>query len=227
MINNWRVTIDLLTPLAEKPPQLDSLLIWELANRRGFNHGVKLTKSNKLDEQTREIYNSLPLSKITISGVNVFRCSSPVYFTVFESVERQAKRFECDKMATLLAPQERRGLLVSSGPYKMRFSPIRTLLIPQIVYLFRGDKHEVRKILKSITAIGRLRNIGYGVVKNIIFDEVEEDQSVFAKDGDNRILMRPIPTVDDEDLIGCRKTFGACRPPYWHPDNYQEILEPC
>jgi CRISPR type IV-associated protein Csf3 len=221
MLKNWRLTVNMLTPLAVKPPALDALLMWELSNRVGLNHAEKLTRGIPLSQVKK--CEHLPLCKKTIAGVDVFRCSDPIYRIEYEYHERQAKRFECDKMALLLRETERKSLLTASGPYKMRFVPIRCMLIPKVVYFFRGDKTEVNKLLKGVFAIGKHRNIGYGFVRDFEFQEMEEDYSVFS----GNVLMRSIPFVDDLTIQGARRSYGACKPPYWHPDNYMEILEPC
>ncbi len=226
MLKNWRLTINMLTPLAVKPPALDALLMWELSNRIGLNHAEKVTRGIPLSQVKK--CEHLPLCKKTIAGIDVFRCSDPIYKIEHEYHERQAKRFECDKMALILKETERKSLLVASGPYKMRFVPIRCMLIPKVVYFFRGDKAEVNKLLKSVFAIGKHRNIGYGFIRDYCFDEMQEDYSVFAPGEDGKkILMRSIPIVDDPDIIGAKRSYGSCKPPYWHPDNYMEVLEPC
>jgi CRISPR type IV-associated protein Csf3 len=234
MLKNWRLTINMLTPLAVKPPALDALLMWELSNRIGMNRSDELNLKNAGEFMPEKLTRDTPLSQVkkcehlplckkTIAGVDVFRCSDPIYRIEHEYHERQAKRFECDKMALLLREEERKSLLIASGPYKMRFVPIRCMLIPKVVYFFRGDKVEVRKLLKGVFALGKHRNIGYGFVKDFELEETQEDHSVFAGD----VLMRSIPFVDDPKIKGARRSYGACKPPYWHPDNYMEILEPC
>jgi CRISPR type IV-associated protein Csf3 len=228
----------MLTPLAVKPPALDSLLMWELSNRIGLNRSdelnlkredtfmpQKLTRQIPLSEAKK--FDKLPLCKYTIGGVDVFQCSDPIYQIEHEYHEHQAKRFECDKMALLLRESERKSLLIASGPYKMRFVPIRCMLVPKVVYFFRGDKAEVNKLLKSIFAIGKHRNIGYGFIQSYEYEEMEENYSVFFRVGEQKILMRCIPLVDDSTIKGARRSYGACKPPYWHPDNYMEIMEPC
>lgn len=33
--------------------------------------------------------------------------------------------------------------------------------------------------------------------------------------------------VYDQSIIGAIRSYGACKPPYWHNSNYMEVLEPC
>ena len=224
MLNNWKLTIHMIAPISEKPPMLEALLMWELSRRLGLCK-EDLTRDTLLCD-VREL--GIPICKKTISGIDVFQCSNPIYKAEYEYHEHQAKRFECDKMALLLDPQERKTLLVASGPYKMRFAPVRTMLIPKVVYFFRGDKYEVNKLLKGVSFIGKLRNIGYGRISHFEFEQTEQNLSIFADDDSGyQVLMRTIPLVDDKTIKGAFESYGACRPPYWHPDNYMEVLEPC
>lgn len=220
MLANYKLTIHLLTPISEKPPMLDALLIWELSKRLGLSKSEDLSRSTPLSE-IKEI--GIPICQKTIQGVDVYQCSNPIYKVEYEYYEHQAKRFECDKMALLLDPHEQKTLLTASGPYKMRFAQVRTLIIPKVIYFFRGDKYEVRKILKSVLSLGRLRQIGYGRVSHFDIEEVKENYSIFA----GNVLMRTIPYYEDDDIKGAIKGYGACRPPYWHPENYMEVWEPC
>jgi hypothetical protein len=224
MLNNWRLTINLVSPLAVAPPALDALLMYEIMFRMSLNHAERVTRGVSLKQVKK--CGCLPLSRITIAGVDVFRCSNPIYKIEHEYHEHQAKRFECDKMSLLLKESERKSLLIASGPYKMRFVPVKCMVVPKVVYYFRGDRIEVNKLLKGVPAIGKLRNIGYGVVGGLEYDEMEEDYSVFVKQGEQKLLMRTIPLIEDKMIIGARRFYGACKPPYWHPDNYMEILEP-
>jgi hypothetical protein len=225
MLNNWKLTFHLISPISERPPMLEALLMWELSKRLGFSGREDLSRSTPLN-QIKDI--GIPICKKTIAGIDVFQCSNPIYKIEYEYHENQAKRFECDKMALLLDKRERKSLLVASGPYKMRFVPIRTMLIPKVIYFFRGDRHEVNKILKSVLYLGRLRNIGYGRISHYEFEQVENNYSIFAEsEGGKQVLMRTIPLIDDSSIIGAVKSYGSCRPPYWHPENYMEVLEPC
>ena len=220
MLANWKLTVHMLTPISEKPPMLEALLTWELAKRLGLSGGEDLSKATPINK-IKEL--GIPLCKKTICNVDVFQCSNPIYRIEHEYHERQSKRFECDKMASMLDPREQKSLLTASGPYKMRFVPVRTMLVPKVVYFFRGDKKEVNKLLKSVLYLGRLRNIGYGRISHFEYEETEVNYSIFA----DNVLMRTIPYYNDKSIKGAVKSYGACKPPFWHPDNYMEVWEPC
>jgi hypothetical protein len=97
------------------------------------------------------------------------------------------------------------------------------------VWFFRGDKHEVRRILKSVYYIGKYGRIGYGVVSGWEYEDMgENDFSIFAPTEEGRVLMKTIPNGPEiRDVVGYRVSFGGGVPPYWHPDNYMEIAVPC
>ena len=226
MIGNWKVTAWLSSPLAGEPPYLDAILEGEMAFRLGKKHHNKLTRDTPLTEITRV---PIPLAKRTIAGRDVYACSNPIIPTPnSEWVDRSSKRLDSDMIALLLSPGERKSIGTTSGSYKQRYAPIRIRLIDRICWFFRGDKYEVRRILKSVFAVGQYRKIGYGIVHSWEYEEIEKDFSIFADEGTNRILMKTIPAGNEvKNVIGYRLGFGGVCSPYWHPENYMEIAVPC
>lgn len=226
MLKNWKVTAWLSSPLAGEPPQFDAILAWELSRRLGHKHSKKLTRSIHLSDI--EIP-PIPLSIKTINGINVHRCSNPIIPDPYsEWVERLSKRIDTHKISFLLAPENRKSLLISSGPYKMRYVPERIRLIDRVCWFVRGDKKEINKLCKSIIAIGKHRNIGYGIIEKWTYDEIEEDWSITAMRHGKPVLMRTIPVGPNlQNITGYKKTFGSPCFPYWHPENYMEIAVPC
>jgi hypothetical protein len=227
MLKNWKLTVKLLTPIIGEPPFLDALLMEEMAFRLGNNSGgEKLTRStDKRDFKDIPI----PLCKKTLNGFDVYRCSDPICKVIYSEMHHHSKRFDCDEAAQLLYPSERKSILTSSGPYKMRYTPELVNTVPQIVYFFRGDRVEVNKLLKAKKYIGKKRNVGYGWVDSYEFDEQEEDLSMVYTVNEENYLMKTIPANHGMGIKFCnaRGTFGACVPPYWHPQNQMDIIKPC
>jgi hypothetical protein len=225
MIANWKVTAWLSSPLAGNPPQFDAILGWELARRLGYKHARKLTRDIRLSGV--EIP-PIPLAKRTINGVDIFCCSSPIMpEPSAEWVDRISKRINTDEIALLLAPEYRKSLLVASGPYKMRYVPERIRLIDCICWFVRGDRKEINKLTKSVLAIGKHRNIGYGQIERWTFDEMENDCSISAMRHGKLVLMRIVPFGPALQIMTAyKRSFGAPRMPYWHPENYMEIAIP-
>jgi hypothetical protein len=226
-LKNWKITAWLLSPLAGDPPALDAVLAWELSRRLGSKHQRKVLRDTPIAELPRM---PLPVAQRTINGVDVYCCSNPILPTPFapDWVEYINKRIDTAEIALLLAPKERKNLLVTSGAYKMLHRPQRVRLIDRVCWFARGNRREMSGLLKSVVSIGQRRGIGYGLVSHWDFEEMEHDYSLFAYWQDKQILMRTVPAgADLNDVRGYRLSFGGFATPYWHPDNYMEIVVPC
>jgi len=226
-MGNWKVTAWLSSPLAGEPPMLDAILEWELSARLGYKHHNKLTRDIPLSELQKP---PIPVSQRTINDVDVYCCSSPIIpVPDSEFVERLSKRIDTSEVSLMLAPENRKSLLVASGPYKMRYVPERIRLVPCVCWFIRGDRKGINKLLKSIYAIGKRRNVGYGIVNKWEFEDMgDNDYSIFALRQGKKVLMRPVHCGYALDHVtGYKKTYGAPCTPYWHPDNYMEIATPC
>jgi hypothetical protein len=226
MLKNWKVTCWLSSPIAGEPPALDAILEWELSRRLGYKHAMKLTRNVPLSEIPRV---PIPLATRTIAGHDVYCCSDPIIpEPIAEWVDYQNKRIDTHIVATLLAPEQRKNLLVSSGPYKMRHVPLRIRLVDRICWFARGDRTEMNKLLKSVIALGKHRNIGYGMVQRWEYEETEEDYSITAPCRGKPVLMKTLPVGDHlQNVTGYKRSFGGAFPPYWHPETYMEIAAPC
>jgi hypothetical protein len=111
---------------------------------------------------------------------------------------------------------------------KRYYRPVRTRCIDRMIWFAVGDKLEIEALLRKIPSIGGDRARGYGRVASWLVDDFPYDYSLTADNG-GPVLMRRVPSVFAElnpGLRGARTTFGACQPPYYHPDRQMEILEP-
>ena len=227
MIKNWRITAFLQSPLCGQAPQLDALLAWELSLRLGEKYQRKITRSVPLSEMPKI---PLPLARRTICNYDIFCCSDPILpSSRIEWQERMAKRFDTTKNSLILHESQLKSLLIASGPYKQRFSPVNLKLIDRVVWIARGDRKQINKLLKGVSSIGKCRNSGYGLVGFFDYEELEDDLSIFANYGRGKILMRTVPSVVafKEPCTGYSVSFGAWTHPYWHPENYMEVAIPC
>jgi hypothetical protein len=217
----------LLSPLAGDAPALDALLAWELHLRLGSKHAKKVgrwTPAEELEDAP------IPLARRKIFGETVYCCSDPILPPLLapEWVDRQSKRFESSKMAKIIAPEHRKSIMTASGPYKSRFTPLRIRYVERVCWFACGDRAGMYKLLKSIRALGHLRNIGYGWVWKWDFEELHDDYSIFAPHKGKKVLMRTLPLGKGlENVCGYRKGYAAVRPPYWHPDRQMEAVIPC
>jgi hypothetical protein len=226
MIKNWKLTCNLASPLCGNPPILDSILIYEMSLRLGAKHSKKLTRATKLKD-IDDI--PIPVAKKALSGIDVYRISNPILGVCYaEWSDHQAKRFDSCLISLFLNPEYRKSLLTASGPYKMRYVPVRVRLIKKISWFIRGDRKEINKIIKKIPSLGKYRHYGYGLINSWEWEEQENDYSIFAENKGQKILMKTVPTGKHlEGVKGFSKTFGGAFPPYWHPETFMEIAIPC
>ena len=227
-MKNWKITAWLATPLAgENAPMLDALLAWELAQRLGSKHHRKTTRATPIDEIPDV---PIPLAKRTFSGVDVYCVSNPIMPNpLAEWTEYLNKRIDTMTIAPLLSPNEQKSLLIASGPFKMRHSPIRVRLVDRVVWFARGGRVEINKLLKSIYAIGAYRGAGYGRIARWEFEDMGDNNfSIFACWQGKPVLMRTIPLGEGiENVCGYRPFYGGFKPPYWHPALFRDVAVPC
>lgn len=226
MLKNWKVTATLSSPLVGDAPDLSAILEWELSSRLGYKYHNKLTRDIPIDEIQVV---PLPVSKRTFCGRDVWCSSNPILGEIHDEwVDHNNKRIDTHHIADLLDPRFQKSLLVASGPYKMRHVPMQVRLVESVTWFIRCDKSETRKLLKNIHGLGHKRNIGYGVVKEWIFEEQEKDYSIFADCRGKPVLMKTIPFGPHmENVTGYRREFRGAVPPFWHPANFMECAVPC
>jgi hypothetical protein len=227
MIDNWKISACLRSPLAGDPPFFDAILEYELALRLGMKHAGKMTRDISLSQIERP---PIPLAKRTIGEIDIYCCSDPIMSPILsEWTDRSSRRFDSDLIASMLAPCHRKSLLTSSGPYKSRFAPMRIRLIERITWFVRGDKKEINKLAKKIIALGKHRNIGYGIIDRWEYERMEYDYSIFSPLNGQKILMKTIPAIGDNlnGIKGYIRSYGGGFPPYWHPETFMEIAKPC
>ena len=223
MNDSLKVTCCLSSPIAGEIPMLDSIIEWEMAHRLGKGQSIQ---RDKACPPYGEI--PVPFLRKTIGGMSVPCCSSPIVEPCRDGVEYFAKRIGTE-FSDLLAPSRRIMVATGNGLLKSYRIPLRTRDCRSIVWFLRGNRREVRKILRSIVSLGKKRSFGYARVAEWIVEQHHEDLSWFAKTEQGSILMRPLPFCEDLplDLIGSRRDFGAAQGPYWHPDRYVERVIPC
>jgi hypothetical protein len=226
MLDNWKITAELTSPLAGDFPDLGAIMEYELAYRLGYKHAKKLTRNVPLCELERP---PLPVVTKEFCGKKVWAISNPIVPDILDEwVEHNNKRIDTHKIASMLDVRFQKSLFVASGPYKMRHVPMRIRLVPRIVWFARGDRKGMNKLLKSICALGHKRDVGYGIVKAWTFERMEKDYSIFADCRGKPVLMKTIPFGPHmENVTGFRREFRGCVPPFWHPENFMEAAVPC
>jgi len=157
-------------------------------------------------------------------------CSSPILAKPdAEAVDYLAKRIGVER-AGLLASEQRRVIATGNSWTKSYRLPLRIRLVHAVSWLAVGGCKEVRNVLsRHAKAIGKKVAHGYGIVARWEVERADEDWAWFAPTEHGVLLMRPLPWSEalPADLVGARRDFGACVPPYWHPERYTEIVVPC
>ena len=88
---------------------------------------------------------------------------------------------------------------------------VRAPYVPahRVVFYATGELDEVKRLVGKVAALGKERNVGFGAVREVRVEEVEEEWGL-VRDG---LAMRPIPVKllrSYEDAA-----YLAYRPPYW------------
>ncbi len=113
-----------------------------------------------------------------------------------------------------------RSVNIGAGPLKAYDLKIPTVLALEIEWYAHGDPDYVRHLLTAhVQSIGKKRNIGCGVVREWIVEEIAEDRSTVV-DGQAR---RRLPLGAAEGAPG----HGAIRAPYYHHTRAVPSVEPC
>lgn len=226
----------LASPLAGDPPHLDSLLEHVLSR-----HHPKGVPGHKIDRRwsaPAQAEIPIPILRHRIGQVVdggevrewvVARCSSPILSSAdIETVEYINKRLSVEN-AALLDPSQRLIVMTTKGWTKSYRLPLRVRRVDRVRWFTVGDRRSVLVALRRVQWLGKKTADGYGRVVEWTVDRVEADCSWFGPHESGPVLMRPLPITDDlpANLLGARRDFGACCPPYWHPERYTEIVTPC
>lgn len=224
-----RVTAHLLRDLAGEPPQLDGLLEWCCS----LHANGKALPGYKVDRRyvaPPVAAIPIPVPRREIGGWPVAACSAPILPAELpEQVQHVTKRISVEN-ALMLGPDERLIISTANSWTKSYRLPVRIRLVDRVVWFAWGDRRQILNCLRRhVWSIGKKLSIGHGRIRGWEVEPAPDDFTWFAPSEAGTVLMRTLPACDElpPDLIGCRNDFGACCPPYWHPERYTEILVPC
>lgn len=228
-MQNLKIKANLATPLCGAAPRFDAMLIHTIASNSGDHYkkckNKTLARNTKLSEYESP---EIPLGKIILNDIELYKCSQPIVGKVYsEYTENNTKKFPSSQLASIIKENLRKNIQTGSGDYKMRHVKLRIRLAKQIAWFVHGEKEEIKKILYNVFAIGKHKKYGYGIIGSWEYEEIDKDNSVFAYNGDQKVLMRIVPAGNHlKNVVGYSKQFGGVKPPYWHPENYMEIAYP-
>lgn len=238
---NWRplrVVAHLASPLAgNSPPQLDALLEWclcfyiaSISESRGV--GYSRSKITRADPCYGQGEIPIPIKRTWLGGWLVAHCTNAILSPVrHDGREFINKRIGVEH-AELLAPNKRLVVSTTNSWTKSYRLPLRIRNVESIVWLCVGDRREIkRRLSKEVHSLGKKVSDGYGRVSGWEVEEADFDERItwYAAHESGEVLMRTMPVGDwlPKNLVGAKRDFGACTPPYWHPERYTEIVTPC
>lgn len=221
------VTARLASPLAGDARQLDSLMEWLMSVH--FRKGVPGYKVDRQFAAPPQAGIPIPVLRRRLGDWLVACTSSPIASaSAATTVGHVCKRLAVED-AGLLHPDGRLVVATSNGTYKGYRIPLAVRGVPAVSWFAVGDRREVLKLVRRATFVSRKASIGYGRVAEWSVERADADLSWFAPSDLGPVLMRPLPAGPwlPDGLLGARTEFGACVPPYWHPDRYTETVVPC
>lgn len=225
-------------PLAGEPPQLDALLEWSLSPlEAGFRSrqdaGLPHCRVDRKYPAPPQGVIAIPLSREQVGSWLIAKCSNPILpRAAVETIEHVNKRIGVE-YASLLAERERKVVTTTNSWTKSYRLPLRVRSIACVRWFCVSNERNLRKALRDVHAIGKKVADGYGRVREWTTEAAAGDWSWFARHEEGTVLMRTLPLLRKEqpwlpgNLIGHRRHFGACTPPYWHPERFTEIVVPC
>lgn len=234
MTGPLKITAWLASPLAGNPPQLDALMEWSLSpfeqafarqQARGNPH-FHIDRSLPAPKHGTI---RIPLYREWLGKHLVARCSNPILPTArVDAVDHINKRIAVEASG-LLRDDERKVIATTNSWTKSYRLPLRVRAVDRVVWFACGNRRNVNKSLQDVQAVGKKVADGYGRVKEWLVEDIDADYSWFAPTESGYALMRILPIGDwlPSELVGAKKHFGACCPPYWHPERFAEIVVPC
>lgn len=223
----------LISPLSGDAPHLDSLLV-SVVSRIHYENpepGSKITRSKPLPESNVII----PLYRKPIGGFGIAMASSPILAKPSDEwTEYTTKKLDSTHSG-LLDPKCRTQIVLGNGWTKSYRIPSQIRRIDRVAWLCMGNRREILKALRSIKSIGENISFGYGRVAEWTCEEFKGETHEFwplwiPNHLEQNVLMRPLPYRWEglpQRLTGWRQDFGACSGPYWHPQLFTKIVNPC
>jgi len=213
----FKITFKLRTPVCVTTPWINfDGLLGHLIMMDTFGQDFfVLPKKLNLTPYLEQVGNRrlLPIKK---TG-EIYHCSVSLFSPHSIHLTQIYKRFE-ERWAGNLRQKKIR---IGSGHF--RAYAMKEVYIPakEIIFYVNGDMKLIERLIRSyLVSLGNDNRIGFGAIKNIVFEEMEEDWSLVA----NGIAMRPIPVSMCEEYDDA--TYIAYKGPYWEPRNVALCVPP-
>ena len=225
-----RVTAMMTGGIGGHVPQLDALLVELAAHAPGSGSRGPMPTRHEPAPDPYDVPPGVGLDRAEIGGWPVYRTSAPILSSgAREGVEHFVKRIDVSR-AEMLAPDRRVQVCHTNSWTKAYRLPLRKFYTPAVAWLCVGDRNRLLKLLLPVRQLGAKLRHGHGAVAEWSVEPIEDDWSWYGPGPDGKpLLMRAIPFGPwlPDNLVGYRRHFGACAPPYWHPERFAEVVVPC
>lgn len=194
------------------PIHLDALLasqmVWSCGDR-GKHYG------SLGDEPAKCIH--LPLARMQYNSDSWFRASAVVPVGV-NTVHHWVKRWD-DKHEHLIDIGDSRKVTKTNGYFREYHVPMQIVSLSRLVFRCVGHRDKIRSLLKRLGAVGKKTSSGYGRIKHIDVDYIDDDIDSFALDyrsDDNRPIRNlPVSFCRHHNLQYDTIFRAPIEPPYW------------
>lgn len=172
---------------------------------------------------TKEMIDEM-LSKILDKKYDVY-CASVGIGENREFVTSWTKKWHDKNDDIVKIEGKKQRVDIGAGHFKNYHMPIILKSYKEVIFYARGDKEEIERLLKNnIFYVGKKGSQGYGRIREIIVEEIEQDWSIL-KEGK---LIRPIPAkyCKELNLEGFDFQRLPIIPPYWRKDHNELCVMP-
>jgi len=211
----FKVTFKMGSPVCVTTPWINfdgllaHLLLLDALGQDFFITPKKLNLSAYLPKNRRLI----PLKK---TG-DIYHASVSQFIPHSIRVTQIYKRFE-ERWTRKL---NRKKIHTGSGHF--RAFVMKQVYVPckEVIFYALGDMDIVGGLIeKYICGLGNDYRIGFGIVRDVVFEELEEDWSIVA----HGVAMRPIPVEMCEEYEDA--AYLAYKGPYWSPKSVALCVPP-
>ena len=152
----------------------------------------------------------LPFLKMSDS---IYHTSNPIYEISHISNETIIKSFNLDMFIDLDGDMTHHKTITNnrSGRYKQHKVDFEVIFTKQIVYYICADYEIIQQLLSKLNYIGKKVSIGWGKIKSIDIEEIDEDLSLYM----DKIPNRHLPNTKKYQAKNMKKVFIPLTPPYW------------
>ncbi len=211
----FRITFKMGSPVAVTMPWINfdgliaHLMLLDALGDDFFITPKKLNLTDSLPHNRR----LLPIKKTN----GIYHASVSIFVPNNLRVTHIYKRFE-DRWTDKLKAKK---ISLGSGKFRSYILAEPYVSCREVIYYVFGDMNIIRNLIEDyLFGLGNDCRIGFGAVRDILFEELDEDLSLTA----GGIAMRPIPVEMCEEYED--SAYLAYRAPYWNPKNVALCVPP-